>query len=87
MTLTKVEGKGRIFAVELRSKRSLRSVSLGNVMKDEVLIEGSLGSLVGATFHDDFLEVAGTQGTLRVDLSRDDLAKHVSNAEGGAPNC
>jgi hypothetical protein len=74
MTPTRLDRKGRIFAAELKSKRSLRSVSLGNDIKDEVSIEGTLGILVKANFHDDFLEVAGTQGTLRVDLTADEIS-------------
>ena len=74
MTPTKAQGKGRIFAAELKTRRALRNVSLGNDTQDEVLIEGSLGFLVGATFQDDVLEVAGTQGTLRVDLTADEIS-------------
>ena len=75
MTPTKAERKGRIFVAELKSKRALKSVSLGNDTQNEVLIEGSLGSLVGATFQDEVvLEVAGTQGTLRVDLMADEIS-------------
>ncbi len=75
MTPTKAERKGRIFAAELKSKRALRSVSLGNGTQDGVLIEGSPGFLVGATFQDGVvLEVAGTEGTLRVDLMADEIS-------------
>ena len=47
-------------------------------------MEGTLGSLEKAMFvEDSVLELVGTAGTLRVDLSMEDL-KHGSGRESGA---
>jgi hypothetical protein len=64
----------RMFTIELRSKADVRNVSLDD--KKGILIEGSIGSLVRARFLDDLvLEVVGSDGELRMDLSKKDLER------------
>ncbi len=66
--------KGRIFTVELRSRQALRNASLSDGRRDPVLIEGTLGILRSASFLDGtVLEVVGTEGVLRLDLSKDEV--------------
>jgi hypothetical protein len=55
-----VEDKERFFSVELKSKTDLKNVTLANGSRDSVLIEGSIGELVQATFEEGLiLEIVG----------------------------
>ena len=68
--------KERVFTVELKSKNSLKNVTLVNRSGDSVLIEGTIGELVQATFAEGVvLEVVGKNGVLRLDLREDDITK------------
>ena len=68
--------KERVFSVELKSKNSLKNVTLVNGSSDSVLIEGTIGELVQATFAEGVvLEVEGEKGVLRLDLGEDDIKK------------
>jgi hypothetical protein len=68
--------KERIFTVELKSKNSLKNVTLANGSGDSVLIEGTIGELLQATFAEGVvLEVVGKNGVLRLDLREDDIKK------------
>jgi hypothetical protein len=69
-----VDDKERFFSVELKSKADLKSVTLANGSRDSVLIEGSIGELVQATFVEgEILEIAGKTGTLRINLKEEEL--------------
>jgi hypothetical protein len=64
----------RSFAVDLNSRRALRSVTLGTSPRKGVLFEGTLGTLKSLSFPEGMvLEVVGSEGTLQVDLSRGEL--------------
>ncbi|HYB07695.1 MAG TPA: hypothetical protein VEB87_06060 [Nitrososphaerales archaeon] len=66
----------RTFSVDLKSRSSLRTALLGNGHGDGVTIEGTIGAFKHVQFVEDtILELVGTEGTLRVDLSREDLSK------------
>ncbi len=68
----------RVFSIELKSKGDVKNVSLDGNKK--VFIEGSLGSLKRARFLEDLvLEVIGSNGELRIDLSQKDLQKESKN--------
>ncbi len=68
--------KERVFSVELKSKRNLKNLTLTNGGSDTVLIEGSIGEIVQATFAEGvILEVIGTNGVLRVDLAENEVKK------------
>lgn len=83
----KDEESARSFTIELKSREHVKSVAVPNGARG-VLIEGTLGTLKHANFLDGVvLEVSGENGVLRVDLARDDLAKHASNAKEGGPQC
>ncbi len=87
MLKTKSGKKARAFAVELKSRSRLKNVTLSNGSRG-VLIEGTLGALQHADFVDGVvLEIAGENGVLRVDLTRDDLGKHASDTEEGGQKC
>lgn len=66
----------RIFSVELKSKRHLKNVTLANGASDKVLVEGTIGELVQATFAEGIvLEVVGKKGVLRIDLGEGEITK------------
>jgi len=68
--------KERVFSVELRSKKHLKTVSLTNGAADNVLLEGDIGELVRATFKEGvILEIIGKNGVLRVDLKQAEISK------------
>jgi hypothetical protein len=72
----KTSHKERVFSVELKSKRNLKNVTLTNGSSDNVLVEGTLGELVQATFAEGvILEVIGKNGVLRVDLGENEIHK------------
>jgi hypothetical protein len=72
----KTNRKERVFSVELKSKRNLKNITLTDGSSDSVLIEGTIGELVQATFAEGVvLEVVGDKGVLRLDLGEDDIKK------------
>lgn len=78
-----IDGKDeRMFTIELRSKGDVKNVSVdGN---EKVFIEGSIGSLIRARFLDGIvLEIIGSNGELRVDLTENDL-QHLSKKDDGS---
>ena len=63
------------FSVELNSKDHIRLVALDNY-RNKTLIEGFLGELIALNFVEGvLLEIKGSNGTLRIDLSSEDLKK------------
>ncbi len=73
---SKLTDKERFFSVELKSKRHLKNVTLTNGSSDNVLLEGTIGELVQATFAEGvILEVVGKKGVLRIDLGKDEIKK------------
>ncbi len=72
----KTENKERVFSVELKSKTHLKNVTLTNGTTENVLVEGTIGTLLQATFEEGIiLEVIGSKGILRLDLSPDEIKK------------
>ena len=72
----KASQKERVFTVELKSKRNLKNITLTNGSNDSVLLEGTIGELVQATFAEGIiLEVIGKSGVLRIDLGEDEIKK------------
>ena len=77
--------KERVFSVELKSKRSLKNLTLTNGDDDTVLIEGTIGKLVAATFTEGMiLEVIGQSGVLRVDLRRGEIKRQIFDSDENA---
>jgi len=72
----------RVFSVELKSKANLKSITMTNGGIENVLVEGSLGDLVSAEFAENIiLEITGTNGVLRINLSQNDIKE--SKSTGG----
>ena len=70
------KNKERVFSVELKSRRNLKNVTLTNGSNDSVLVEGTIGELVQATFAEGIImEVVGKNGILRIDLGEDEIKK------------
>ncbi len=78
------DSKERVFSVELKSKRHLKNVTLTDGSNESVLVEGTIGELVQATFAEGvILEVVGKKGVLTIDLREDEIKKttHQNRAE------
>ena len=74
--------KERFFSVELKSKVSLKNVTLSDSSLENVLLEGTLGQLQRASFAEDvILEVVGDKGVLRINLSQNDISKNQQKKE------
>jgi hypothetical protein len=83
----KVENEERFFTVELKSKAHLKNVSLANGSRDNVLIEGSIGELLQATFADGvILEVVGNKGILRINLEEHEIIKTTAENQSKGKN-
>ena len=77
-------GKARVFTVELDSGSDLRKLNVPNGSQ-RILMEGTIGYLNHADFVEDaVLELVGSEGVLRVDLSREDLKVHQGVREAKA---
>ena len=76
-----MEDKERHFSIELKSKADLKNVTLANGSRDSVLVEGTIGELVQATFAEGIiLEIVGKKGTLRINLKEKELRKEPQSA-------
>lgn len=72
----KIINKERVFSVELESKRNLKNVTLANGSSYSVLVEGTIGDLVKASFAEGIiLEIVGKKGILRIALGEDEIKK------------
>jgi len=83
----KTNDKERVFSVELNSKRNLKNVTLTNGSSDSVLLEGTIGEFVQATFVEGIiLEVVGKSGTLRLDLGENEIKKTTNQNQTEVKN-
>lgn len=70
-------GKENGFSVEMKSRENVDTISFSE-NSHGVLIEGTLGTLEElGMFEEAVLIVEGTKGTLRIDLTPDDLRKII----------
>jgi len=84
---SKTKDKERVFSVELKSKRNLKNVTLTNGSSDSVLVEGTIGELVQATFAEGIiLEVVGKSGILRIDLGEGEIKKTTEQSQTEVKN-
>jgi hypothetical protein len=64
------------FSVELNSREHIKRVSLPNGTGDRLMVEGSLGKLIKIELIEDILlEIKGVNGTLRIEITREELEK------------
>jgi hypothetical protein len=76
----------RFFSVELKTKASLKNITLNSCVKDceNVLVEGTIGQLQHAIFTEGVvLEVFGDKGILRINLTPDEIKQAVKKRVGG----
>ncbi len=67
------------FSVELKSKKHVTSFSLSNNEREGVLFEGVLGELEEIGIMEDaILLINGSHGTLRVDITEEELRKMLA---------
>jgi hypothetical protein len=71
---------GRVFSVEMGSKRHVKSVLISDDAHDRVLFEGNLGELEGLSMiEESMLEVRGAHGVLRMDIGADELTEMLAH--------
>lgn len=64
------------FSVEMKSKRYVKSISISDEAHDRVLFEGNLGELLELSIVEgNVLEFVGTNGVLRVAITKEQLQK------------
>jgi len=72
------------FSVEMKSKQFVKNISISDEAYDRVLFEGDLGDQVEAFYVDDaVLEFTGTNGILRIGISRTELRSILDNPNHG----
>jgi hypothetical protein len=72
----------RGFTAEISSKQYVKNISISNEAHDRVLFEGVFGELLELYMVEDkILEIRGTEGTLRIDISREELASIFQRCE------
>ena len=70
------------FSIEMNSKKHVKHMSLSNESHDRVLFEGFLGRLKEISMVEGaVLEIKGVNGVLRIDLSKDELRRGLTNTE------
>ncbi len=75
----------RGFTAEISSKRYVKNVSISNEAHDRVLFEGVFGELQEISMVDDkVLEIKGTEGTLRIDVTRQELEGVLEGRDSAA---
>jgi hypothetical protein len=61
-------------SIEMQSKQYVKTITLSNQTYTRVLFEGNLGELIDVSLVEgDILEVTGTHGILRLDLTKDQI--------------
>lgn len=71
---TNPESKDRYFCIELKSKTSLKKITITNSSQENALIEGTIGELQKIEFVEGIiLEITGSKGLLTVDISQNEL--------------
>jgi hypothetical protein len=72
------------FSVEMKSKQYVKNISISDEAYDRVLFEGDLGDHVKASLvDDDVLEFIGSNGILRIGISRIELQRIVDSPSRG----
>ena len=65
----------------------MKQISVSNESHDRVLFEGSLGELDDLSMIEGaVLEVKGSNGTLRIDLTRDELTRIITQRKDDEKN-
>ena len=71
----------RSFSIELKSKVSLKNMTLNDRSQENAIIEGTIGKLEHAGFVEDMvLEVQGKKGVLRINISENEIKRKTTEA-------
>ncbi|MHA1594139.1 MAG: hypothetical protein ACTSXX_05280 [Candidatus Baldrarchaeia archaeon] len=71
------------FSVQLKSKDHVTNMSMSEKSGEAVLLEGVLGELEGLeVLEEAVLRITGTNGTLMIDLTEDELRDMISKKKG-----
>jgi len=71
----------RSFSIELKSKVSLKNMTLNDRSQENAVIEGTIGKLEHAGFVEDMvLEVRGKKGVLRINVSENEIKRKTTEA-------
>jgi hypothetical protein len=74
-----LEGLKKVFSIEMKSKKYVKSISISDEDRDRVLFEGDLGELRELTLSEgDVLEFIGVNGILRIGLTEEQLRKTLA---------
>ncbi len=77
----------RGFTAEISSKRYVKNISISNEAHNRVLFEGVIGELEEISLLEDrVLEIRGTEGTLRIDISKVELAEVIDRETECSPS-
>ncbi len=72
------------FSVEMKSKQYVKNISISDEAHERVLFEGDLGEKVEVFLvEDDVLEFVGTNGILRIGISKSELRKILDSPNRG----
>lgn len=72
------------FSIEMKSKHSVTGMSFLDKENGKFFFEGFLGELKNITMIEDvMLEITGANGTLRVDISQEEMKKHLNKKKNG----
>ena len=70
------------FSIEMNSKRHVKNISISDESHNRVLFEGYLGNLAKlGMIEDAILEITGTNGVFRIDLTERQLQKILNQKE------
>ncbi len=79
--------KERSFSLELKSRSSLKSVSIPNGASENVLVEGTIGNLIRIGFAEGIvLEIVGEKGVLRIDITEGEATQSKTKDPKGSEN-
>ena len=77
----KMNKESHAFSVELNHKIHLKTVAIPSNGNGRVIVEGFLGKLANLDFvEDSLLEIHGVNGSLRIDLKREEARKMFNAA-------
>ena len=72
------------FSIEMNSEHSVTRMSFLDKENGKVFFEGFLGELKNITMVEDLmLEITGANGILRVDISQEEMKKHLNTKKNG----
>ncbi len=77
---------GRGLSIEMASKKHVKSLIVSGEVRGQVLLEANIGKLLGISSIDGkVLEVRGAYGTLRVDLTEEELEAMLNKVRSKLP--